>query len=75
MTRPGAVLSTAGSQKRRAGSLMIFGADTMLKSWGDAEIQSKKGRHVASACCWSRPWSTIAIDSTPPGAKTSCSPQ
>ena len=43
MTKPGAFFSAEGSQKRRAGSLMILGAETMVKSCAEAETQSKKG--------------------------------
>ena len=47
----------------------------MLKSCGEAASQSKNGRQIASACCWSSPWNTIAIARTLPGRKAICSPQ
>ena len=47
----------------------------MLKSCGEPASQSRNGRQIASACCWSSPWNTIAIARTLPGRKAICSPQ
>ena len=49
-------LSTEGSQKCCAGSALICGADTMVKSCGEAETQSKKGRQTSRGLLLVSPW-------------------
>ena len=47
------------TESRRSGE--DFGADTMAKSCGEAETQSKNGFQTAFACCSPRPWKAIEI--------------
>ena len=67
---PGSCLRNLGSQKSRAGAASTIGSASMLKSCGAIATQSKNGRQIASACCWSSPWNTIAIAEHP--ARTKC---
>jgi len=50
-------------------------ADATVKSSDDPASQSKKGFHTAFACCWLRPWKTMAIRSVLFRPKLACSPQ